>query len=74
MFSQTIQNVRQEPNLSPKRAPASYNIQNNIDGFKDYHTKWSKPDRERQIYGLQVESKKYDTNELIYKTETDLQT
>ena len=57
-----------------KGSPASYNIQNNIDGFKDYHTKWSKPDRERQIYGLQVESKKYDTNELIYKTETDLQT
>ena len=57
-----------------KGPPTSYNIQNNIDGFKDYHTKWSKPDRERQIYGLQVESKKYDTNELIYKTETDLQT
>ena len=57
-----------------KGPPLSYNIQNNIDGFKDYHTKQSKPDRERQIYGLQVESKKYDTSELIYKTETDLQT
>ena len=39
------------------------------------HTKWSKPDRERQIFWdhLYVESKK-NTNEFIYKTETDSQT
>ena len=40
-----------------------------------YHTKWSKPDRERKIiiwYCLYVESKKNDTNELIYKAEIDL--
>ena len=39
-------------------------------------TKWSKPDRERQIpYAITyMWNLKYDTNELIYKTETDLQT
>ena len=47
-----------------------------MDGPRDYHTKGSKPDRERQIsqYCLYVESKKKkDTNELIYKTEIDPQ-
>ena len=46
----------------------------NMDGPRD--TKWSKSDRERQIniwYHLHVESKKHDTNELIYKTEIDSQ-
>ena len=48
----------------------------NMDGTRDYHTKWSKPDRERQIsyditYMWNLEN---DTNELIYKTETDSQT
>ena len=42
-----------------------------MDGPRDYCTKWSKPDRERQIsydatYNL--ESKKW-WNELIHKTE-----
>ena len=38
----------------------------------DYHTK---SDRERQTwYHLYAESKKKNTNELIYKTETDSQT
>ena len=47
-----------------------------MDGPRDYHTKWSKPDRERQIswYCLYVESKRKDTNELIYRTEIDPQT
>ena len=31
------------------------------------------PHRERQIYHLYVDSKKNDTNGLIYKTETDSQ-
>ena len=44
-----------------------------MDGPRDYHTKWSKPDRERQIsyditYMWNVKKKK-DTNEFIYKTE-----
>ena len=47
-----------------------------MDGPRDYHTKWSRLDRERQIsydithmWNLILKS---DTNELIYKTETDL--
>ena len=46
-----------------------------MSGPGDYHPKWSKSDRERQIsYHLYAESKKNDTNEFIYKTETDSQT
>ena len=48
-----------------------------MDGPKDYHTKWSKPGRERKINTIwnhfYVESKKNDTNELIKKTEIDSQ-
>ena len=44
-----------------------------MNGSRDFHTKWGKSDRERQIsYHFYVESKNY-TNKLIYKTETDLQ-
>ena len=44
-----------------------------MDGPRDYHTKWSKSERERQIsYDITyVGNLKYDTSELIYKTETD---
>ena len=47
-----------------------------MDGPRDYHTKQSKSERERQIsYGITyVWTLKYDTNELIYETETDSQT
>ena len=52
----------------------SHAICSNMDGPRDYHKKWNKPERERQIsYNLYVASKKNDTNELIYKMETDLQ-
>ena len=46
-------------------------ICSNMDGPRDYHTKWSKPDRERQIsYDITyMGSLKNDTNELIYKIE-----
>ena len=52
-----------------------------MDGHRDYHTKWSKPDRERQIsydiaylWNLKKQKpKKKDTNELTYKTKTDPQ-
>ena len=52
-------------------------ICSNLDGPSDYHTKWSKSDRERQIsYDITPMwnpiLKNY-TNELIYKTETDSQ-
>ena len=41
----------------------------------NYHTKWSKSDRERQIYDIvYIQSLKNDTNEFIHKTETDSQT
>ena len=47
-----------------------------MDGPRDYHTKWSTSERERQIpYDITyMWNLKYDTNELIYKTETDSQT
>ena len=47
----------------------------NMDGPRDYHTKWSKSDSERQIpYDITyMWNLKYDTNELIYKTEIDSQ-
>ena len=47
-----------------------------MDGPRDYHTKWSKSERERQIpYGITyMWNLKYDTNELIYERETDSQT
>ena len=49
-------------------------ICNNMDGPRDYHTKWNKPDRERLIsydiaYMWNLKKNK-DTDELIYKTET----
>ena len=51
-------------------------ICSNMDGPRDYHTKWSKSERERQMsYDITyMWSLKTDANELIYKTETDLQT
>ena len=58
-------------------------MQQNVDGPRDYHVKWSKPDREIQIlYDISdvilsliwTLKKKNDTNELIYKTETDSRT
>ena len=50
-------------------------ICSNMDGPRDYPTKWSMSDRERQIlYDItSMWNLKYDTNELIYKTETDPQ-
>ena len=51
-------------------------ICSNMDGPRDYQTMWSKSDRERQIlYDLTyMWDLKNNTNELIYKTETDSQT
>ena len=46
-----------------------------MDGPRDYHTKWSKSERERQIpYDITYRwNLKYDTNELTYETETESQ-
>ena len=51
-------------------------ICSNVDGPRDDHTKWSKSDRIRQIpYGIiYMWNLKKNTNEFIYKIETDLQT
>ena len=48
-------------------------ICSNMDATRDYHTKWSKSERERQIpYDISyMWNLKYDTNEPIYETETD---
>ena len=45
----------------------------NMDGPRDYHTKWSESDRERQIPYITYTNLKDNTNELIYKAETDSQ-
>ena len=51
-------------------------ICSNMDGPRDYHTKWSNSDRARQIpYDITyMWNLKYDTNGFIYKTEIDSQT
>ena len=51
-------------------------IYSNLDATRDYHTKWSKSERERKIsyditYMLNLN---YDTLSVIYKTETNSQT
>ena len=51
-------------------------ICSNMDEPKDYHIKWSKPDRERHTYDIAYmwnlkKKKRTDTNELIHNTETD---
>ena len=47
-----------------------------MDGARDYHGKWSKSEKERQIsYDITyMWILKNDTNELIYRIETDSQT
>ena len=52
-----------------------------MDGPRDYHTKWSKKEKDDKKKREKEKDKhhiiqgmwnlKYDTNELIYKTETD---
>ena len=58
--------------LSHKRNNA---ICSNMDATRDYHTKWSQSERERQIYDITYMWKlKYDTNEPVYETETESRT
>ena len=47
-----------------------------MDGPWEYYTKWSKSDRERQmLYDITyMWDLKNNTNESVYKTETDSQT
>ena len=46
-----------------------------MDGPRDYHTKQSKSDRERKIPydNTYMRNLKYDTNELIYETDSQTQ-
>ena len=50
-------------------------ICSNLDGPRDYHTKWSKSDRERQIlYDITyMWILKTNTNESIYKTDSQIE-
>ena len=43
-------------------------------GPRDYHTKWSKSERQPLYDIIYMWNLKYDTNEFIYKTEIDSQT
>ena len=54
----------------------NYAICSNMDRPRDYHTKCSRSEREKQIpYNITyMRNLKDDTSELIYKTETDSQT
>ena len=47
-----------------------------MDAARDYHTKWSKSERERQMPRdiTDMWNLKYGTSEPIYKTEIDSQT
>ena len=51
-------------------------ICSDMDGPRDYHTKWNKSGRERQIpYDITYMWKlNYDTDELTYETKIDSQT
>ena len=50
-------------------------ICSNMDGPRDYHTKWSKSDKDKyHMTSLISGILKHDTNELIDKTEIDSQT
>ena len=48
-------------------------IYSNVDGFRAYHTKWSKSERESQIpYNITyMWNFKYDLNEIIYETKSE---
>ena len=48
-------------------------ICSDMDGPGDYHTKWTKSDRKRQISITHMWNLKNNTGEFIYKTETDIE-
>ena len=47
----------------------------NMDATRDYHTKWSKSEREKHIpYDIiSIRNLKYGINELVYKMEADME-
>ena len=52
----------------------NYAIYSNMDGPRDYHTKWSNSEREKQIpFDITyIWNLKYGINEFIYERETHL--
>ena len=50
-------------------------ICSNLDGTRHDHTQWCKSERERQMPSdiTYMRNQKYDANELIYKTEIEVQ-
>ena len=58
-------------NITQPEKERSNTICSNMDGPRAHHTKWSKRKTNITWHHLYVESKKNDTNELIYKTEID---
>ena len=60
--------------LSHKKEQNNGNC-SNIDWPRDYHTKWSKSEKENyNLIPLNMQNLKYDNNEQTHKTETDSQT
>ena len=49
-------------------------ICSNMDGFRDYYTKWNKSEKDKYHDIAYMWNLKIDINELIYKTEIDLET
>ena len=49
-------------------------ICSNMDATRDYHTNWSKSERQIPYDITYMWNLKYDTNEPIYETETESQT
>ena len=49
-------------------------ICSNMDGTRDYHTKWSKSEKDKYYDITYLWNLNYDINEPIYTTETDSQT
>ena len=48
----------------------NYVICSNMDGPTDYHTKWTKSERQKPHDIIYMWNLRYDTNELIYKTDS----
>ena len=44
----------------------------NMDGPRDYHTKWRMSEKDIIWYHMYVKSKKNNTNELAYKTDSQI--
>ena len=75
MNKENLVNIYNGMSISHKKGLNNV-IPRNMDGSRDYHTKQSKSERERQMpYDIiYTRNLKYDTSERIYKIETVSQT